>query len=470
MTVNPWRALIVLCVANFLVVLDTSIVNTAAPDIMVSLGAGIDQVLWVLNGYLLAFAALLIVFGRLGDLVGPRTLFVGGMAVFTTASILCGLSTAVGPLVAARVGQGVGAAMLVPQALVLIAGIFPAARRGMAFGMFTAVAGVAAVSGPTLGGLMVTDWGWESIFFLNAPVGVLGIVFTLRFVPPLRRVPAAHPRFDVVGVLLASAGLTGVVYGLVEGDRHGWGTISGVIGIPLVFGVSALLIALFVLWERRTPAPLVPLDLFRDRQYSIAAVITLVLSFALYGFLLVFVLETQTVFGMSPLMSGVTALPWTLVLSALAPVAGRLTDRIGGRIPLVVGLGAYTAGLLWMTRVPGTFALPLVVIGIGQGLTFAPATTEALRRIPPHRTGAASGVLNTARQVGAALGAAVTGAVLQGSGEPVPAASRTALTVVAGVVLAGGALALFMRPRKASGVPPGWPPDRAVAPDVPGTA
>ncbi|GAB3885117.1 hypothetical protein GCM10029964_047280 [Kibdelosporangium lantanae] len=193
MKVNPWRALVVLCVANFLVVLDTSIVNTAAPDIMASLGAGIDQILWVLNGYLLAFAALLIVFGRLGDIVGPRNLFVSGLAVFTAASILCGLSTRVGPLVAARVGQGLGAAMLVPQALVLIAGIFPPARRGMAFGMFTAVAGVAAVSGPTLGGLMVTDWGWQSIFFLNAPFGLLGIVFAFRFVPPSAVSPPRNP-------------------------------------------------------------------------------------------------------------------------------------------------------------------------------------------------------------------------------------------------------------------------------------
>ncbi|GAB3885113.1 hypothetical protein GCM10029964_047270 [Kibdelosporangium lantanae] len=250
-----------------------------------------------------------------------------------------------------------------------------------------------------------------------------------------------------MGVLLASVGLTGVVYGLIEGGRHHWGAISGLFSIPLVFAASALLILLFVLWERRAPEPLVPLDLFRDRQYSIATVITLVLSFALYGFLLVFVLDTQTVLGMSPLMSGVSALPWTLVLSALAPVAGRLTDRIGGRVLLVAGLGAYTAGVLVMAYVPGTLVLPLVVIGIGQGLTFAPATTEALRRIPPHRTGAASGVLNTARQVGAALGAAVTGAVLQGQiadGHSVLDATRPTLTVVAGVVFAGGVLALFM--------------------------
>lgn len=460
MKINPWRALIVLCIANFLVVLDTSIVNTAAPGIMASLGAGIDQILWILNGYLLAFAALLIVFGRLGDLVGPRTLFVTGLGVFTVASILCGLSGSVGPLVAARVAQGVGAAMLVPQALVLIAAIFPPTRRGVAFGLFTAVAGVAAVSGPTLGGLMVTDWGWQSIFYLNAPVGVVGVVFALRLVPAVRlpgdvRASGSRwQRFDLVGVLLASVGLTGVVYGLIEGERHHWGSVSGAFGIPLVFGVSAVLIVLFVLWERRTPEPLVPWDLFRHRDYTIATVITLVLSFALYGFLLVFVLETQTVLGMSPLMSGVSALPWTLVLSALAPVAGRLADRVGGRILLVAGLAAYTLGILGIAFIPtesataATLLLPLVVVGVGQGMTFAPATTEAMRNVTPDRTGAASGVLNTARQVGAALGAAVTGALLQGqiaTGTKVMAATRPTLTVVAGVVFVGGVLALFMR-------------------------
>src|SRR5262245_2753798 len=163
--IRPWRALLVLCIANFLVLLDTTIVNTAAPDIMGSLDVGISEILWVLNGYLLAFASLLIVFGRLGDMVGPRTLFVLGLGVFTIASVQCGLSETAGQLIAARVLQGIGAAMLSPQAIVLISAIFPAHRRGAAFGIFTAVAGIAAVSGPTLGGLLVTELGWQSVFY-----------------------------------------------------------------------------------------------------------------------------------------------------------------------------------------------------------------------------------------------------------------------------------------------------------------
>ncbi|PSL53387.1 EmrB/QacA subfamily drug resistance transporter [Saccharothrix carnea] len=414
---RPWRALAVLCLANFLILLDTTIVNTAAPDIMSGIDAGIDEVLWVLNGYLLAFASLLIVFGRVGDMVGPRAVFVAGLAVFTVASVLCGLAASPGLLIGARVLQGIGAAALTPQALTLISGIFPAERRGAAFGIFTAVAGVAAVSGPTVGGLVVTSFGWQAVFLLNIPFGVLGVVLALKFVPDLR---AGRPhRFDAVGVVLATGALLALVYALVEGQRHDWGVITGVVSIPAVLVLSAVLAVAFVLWERRQREPLVPLDLFRDRNYSIATGITLISSFAVYGLLLVFVIETQTLLGMSPLMSGVTALPWTIALSAVAPVGGRLADRIGGRIPLTAGMALYAAGVLGVafvpdaTSTPATFVVPMLLVGFGMGLALAPATTEAMRGIPPERVGIASGVLNTARQTGAALGAAVVGAVLQ---------------------------------------------------------
>jgi EmrB/QacA subfamily drug resistance transporter len=415
--VNPWSALVVLCVANFLILLDTTIVNVALPDIQRTLDAGIDEALWVLNGYLLAFATLLIVFGRIGDLVGPRTVFVVGLEVFTVASALCALSNTAEQLVAARVLQGLGAAALLPQAIVLITAIFPPERRGAAFGIFTAVAGIAAVSGPTLGGLLITELGWQSIFYLNIPMGAAGILLASRFVPDLR--PGRRHRFDVVGVLLATAGLVGLTYALVEGQRHDWGTMAGPVTVPMIVAASVLLLVAFVLWERRQPEPLLPMDLFRDRNFTLATLITLITSFALFGVLLVFVLESQTVLGMSPLWSGVVALPWTLTLSALAPVAGRLTDRIGGRILLVAGLAAYVLGALGLGYLPttgagaATFALPLVGIGVGIGLTIAPTTTEAMRGIPPEQAGAASGVLNTSRQVGAVLGAAVVGAVLQ---------------------------------------------------------
>lgn len=414
---SQWRALVVLCVANFLILLDTTIVNTAAPEIMRTLDTGIDAVLWVLNGYLLAFASLLIIFGRLGDVIGPRTVFAGGLAVFTTASMLCAVSHTSGQLIAARVGQGLGAAALVPQALVLIAAIFPAERRGVAFGMFTAVAGVASVSGPTLGGFLITESGWQSIFYLNLPIGLAALIMTFRLVPDLR--PGRTHSLDAVGVLTATGGLFGIVYGLIEGEGHHWGKIAGPVTIPRILVASVMLLVGFLLWERRRREPLIPLELFRNRNFALATVITLITSFSLYGLLLVFVIETQTLLGMSPLMSGVTGLPLTLALSAVAPAAGRLSDRIGGRILLIVGLVLYALGVLGVAYLPTIssrsviFILPMLVIGIGMGLTYAPATTEAMRGIEPQRSGAASGVLNTARQVGAAFGAAVIGAVLQ---------------------------------------------------------
>src|SRR5262249_30140854 len=323
------------------------------------------------------------VFGRVGDLHGPRTVFVAGLAVFTAASLLCALSRSPGQLVAARVLQGLGAAALLPQALVLIAAIFPPQRRGAAFGIFTAVAGIAAVSGPTVGGLLVTELGWQSIFLLNLPAGVLGIGLAYRFVPDLR--PGRRHRLDLAGVLLAPAGMLAVSYGLVEGQRHHWGRAFGPVTIPVVIAAGAALLAAFVLWERRRPEPLLPLELFRDRNFTLAALLSLITSFGLFGLLLVFVLETQTVLGMSPLRSGLAALPWTLTLSAVAPVAGRLTDRIGGRVLLLAGLAAFALGVLGLAVLPTTRATaatlsgPLVLVGIGMGLTIAPTTTEAMR-------------------------------------------------------------------------------------------
>ncbi|MCI4061225.1 DHA2 family efflux MFS transporter permease subunit [Micromonospora sp. R77] len=411
---NPWAALAVLCLGNFLILLDTSIVNTAAPQIMGDLDTGIDEILWVLNAYLLALASLLIVAGRLGDLLGPRRVFVAGLAGFAAASLLCGAARTPGELIAARAVQGTAAAALLPQALVLISAIFPPARRGAAFGIFTAVAGLAAVSGPTLGGLILTDFGWRWIFLVNLPIGVAGVVATLRLVPDLR---SARPAgFDPVGVLLATAGLVGVAYPLVEGERLRWGPVVGPVTVPMILAAGVVLLLAFVGWERRHPAPLVPTGLFADRTFTVAVVITMGTSFALYGFLLVFVIETQTLLGMSPLLAGVTALPWTVTLSAVAPVAGRLTDRLGGRRLLVVGLTAYAAGVFAVAAVPAadatpaTFVLPLVLVGIGMGAAIAPTTTEAMRAVRPALAGAASGVLNTARQVGGVLGAAVAGA------------------------------------------------------------
>jgi MFS family permease len=284
-------------------------------------------------------------------------------------------------------------------------------------------------------------------------------------------------RFDPVGVLLASAALSALAYGLVEGQRHGWGRVAGLVTIPGILAAAGALLVLFVLWERRQPEPLLPLALFRNRAFTVATLLALVSSFALFGLLLVYVLQTQVALGMSPLASGLTALPWTVTLSAVAPVAGRLADRTGGRVLLAGGLLLLAAGALGVAFVPtttataGTFVLPLVVVGAGIGLTVAPTTTEAMRAVAPAQAGAASGVLNTARQVGAVVGTAVTGAVLQNRltaalhREPARAAllaaSRPALAVVAAVVLLGVVLALLLPGRRPVALPAATQPAAA---------
>lgn len=449
MKAGPWRALLVLCLANYLVLLDTTIVNTAAPDLMADLGSGLDAVLWIINAYLITFAALLVLFGRLGDRAGPRRLFVGGLGLFVLTSALCALAPDVGWLVAARAGQGVGAALLVPQSLTLISIIFPPRRRGAAFGVFTAVGGVAAVSGPVLGGVLITEFGWRSVFLLNLPVGLAGAVMAVWCVPEVRN--RVRPRFDPVGAALITLGLVVLVYALVES------------GSPWLYAAAGLLAAAFLLWERRHPEPLVPLGLYRDRHYRVATVITLVLSFSLAGFLLAYVVYTQDTLGMNPLMSGVSALPWTVALSVVAPVAGRFADRIGGRALIGAGLVAFGAGIacFGIAGPAPASGWALVAIGVGQGLAIAPTTTEALRHIHADHAGAASGVLNTARQVGAAVGAAVSGVLLESFSH------KTALVVLAVPALAAALLTVFLS--ASDGGPRGTHRSRHRRPGNPGT-
>lgn len=414
---NPWLALLVLCLGNFTILLDSTIVNTAAPRIMSSIGASIDDMLWIINAYVLVFASLLILFGRVGDLIGARNAFVSGLLLFNIASVLCGLSQSPGQLIAARVLQGVGAAMLVPQAIVLISGIFPPERRGAAFGILTAVTGIAAISGPVAGGLLVTAFNWQWIFYLNLPIGLIGIVLTFLLVPDLRI--KRRQRFDAVGVLLASGGLVAITFALIDGQRYDWGTIAGPVSIPLVIILGLVLLVGFVLWERRHPDPLVPMSLLRKRNFGIASTINVTVSFALFGLLIAFILETQTLLGMSPMKSGLASLPMTLTMTALAPLAGRMSDRVGGRRLLMFGLTTFAIGMTLLAIVSSgtatvlTFTGPLIVCGLGLGFVFAPMVTEAMRDVTPEESSAASGIVNTARQLGSALGAAVIGAILQ---------------------------------------------------------
>jgi EmrB/QacA subfamily drug resistance transporter len=411
-----WRALFVLCLGSFAILLDMTIVNVAVPSMLDALHAGLDDVLWVLNAYLLAFAVLLITAGRLGDVFGQRTLFVTGLAVFTVASAACGLAPNSAALIGARVLQGVGAALLTPQALAIIMATFPAQRRGAALGILAGISGLASVSGPSLGGVIVTYVDWRWIFFINLPIGLVAIVLSFLWVPAVRT--GRRHRLDLVGVVLGTAGLLAILFGLIEGQRYEWGTVAGGVTIPEILGAGAVLIAAFLLWERVRPQALLPLGLFRSRNFAVWTALTAAPWFALSGFLLTITINNQTVLGMSAVQAGLTSLPMTIVLAAVAPLSGRLTDRVGGKYLVVAGLLLFATGIVlvglvdWTGATSLTFTAPLAVAGLGMGLVFAPLTTEALRDVAPAMAGAASGVLSTTRQLGSALGGAVVGAVL----------------------------------------------------------
>ncbi len=430
---DPWVVLIVMSLGFFMTLLDLTIVNIAIPDMISRLHASLDGVLWVINAYALVLAVLLITAGRLGDLWGQRRLFIIGVILFTLASAACGLSPTVGWLIAFRALQGVGAALLLPQTLAILTTVFPPQRRGAAFGIWGAVAGVATIAGPTLGGLLVSAFDWRYIFFINLPIGAAVIVMSIILIPDVK-VGARH-RLDVPGVLLATAGLLAICYGLVEGQKYSWGQIVSFISIPLVIAAGVVLIAIFLLVQARTQdkEPLVPFTLFHDRNFSLMNWVSGVLSVGMMGIFLPFTIYLQSALGFSALKAGLTMAPASIISMFVAPVAGRMTDKIGGKYILMSGLMLFAIGF-GLTAIIATtastwqdFIWTLSIAGVGMGCTFAPMTTVAMRNIEPRVAGAASGMINTVRQVGAVIGTAAVGALLQNrlaGALPVAAARR----------------------------------------------
>jgi EmrB/QacA subfamily drug resistance transporter len=410
--------LVVLTTGFFMILLDTTIVNVAIPAMSAGLNAPLDEILWVLNAYILVYAVLLITAGRLGDLYGQRTLFAIGLAVFTVASALCGISQTSGELIAARVLQGVGGALLTPQTLSILVSIFPPERRGAAFGVWGGVAGLATVAGPTLGGAIITYIDWRWIFFINVPIGIGALIATFAIIPDIR--PGRRQGWDLVGVVLATTGLFGIVFGLIEGQRYNWGEISNYgITIPEVLAAGVIIMVVFIVWEHFQTQPLIPLSLFEERNFAVANWIAAAISFGMLSLFLPITIYLQSVRGFSALQAGLTFAPMSLTSMVFAPFAGRLADRIGGKYILMAGISLFTVGFATVAFVAGpdstwlTFLGPAIVAGAGMGMTFAPMTTVAMRNIQPRLAGAASGVLNTTRQLGAAIGSAVVGALLQ---------------------------------------------------------
>ncbi len=411
---NPWAILVTLSLGFFMTLLDLTIVNIAIPNMISALGASLDEILWIVNAYVLVLAVLLITAGRLGDLRGQRTLFAIGVATFTVASFACGVAPNATLLIIFRAIQGLGAALLMPQTMALIIATFPAERRGTALGIWGAVAGLATVAGPTLGGLLVTWANWRWIFFVNIPVGVVVLVLTFVVIPDTRM--ERQHRLDIPGVALATAALFCLTFGLIEGQRFSWNA-----GIMSLFGASVILFVAFLLQQRsrQDREPLVPFVLFHDRNFAVINVIAFLVSIGILGFYLPLTIYLQSVLGFSALKAGLVLAPSSVIGMVLAPIAGRMSDRVGGKYILMAGLTcfgigatmiAFTSqvGTSWPALLPGT-----LVLGLGFGGIFAPMATETMRSVDPRMAGAASGVNNTIRQVGSVVGSAAVGAVLQ---------------------------------------------------------
>jgi EmrB/QacA subfamily drug resistance transporter len=411
---NPWAILITLSLGFFMTLLDLTIVNIAIPDMGQDLGASLDEILWVVNAYTLALAVLLITAGRLGDLRGKRNLFLAGVALFTLASLACGLARDPAQLIAFRAVQGLGAALLMPQTLSIIAEVFPADRRGAAMGVWGVVAGVSGALGPIIGGELITHLDWRWIFFVNLPLGVVVLGLAVAIIPGSRRT-VGH-RLDTLGVLLASGALFGLAFGLTEGQRYDWNA-----WIWSLFGAAALLFAAFLRHERGQQGddPLVPFSLFKDRNFTLINFVGVTVSFGVVGMFLPLTIYLQSVLGFSALKSGLVLLPLALGSFVTAGPAGVLADKIGGKFILMTGLLAWTAALVWIVAAADVgsswtaVAFPLFLAGLGAGCTFAPMATEVMRNVPARLSGAASGVNNALRQVGSVLAGAVVGAVLQ---------------------------------------------------------
>jgi EmrB/QacA subfamily drug resistance transporter len=442
----------------FMVVLDNLVVSTALPVIRVDLGASIQQLEWTVNAYTLTFAVLLLTGAALGDRFGRRLLFVIGLAIFTAASAGAALAPSADWLIAARAVQGIGGAIVTPLTLTILSEAVPRERRGLALGAWSGVAGLAVAAGPLVGGAVVEGMSWQWIFWLNVPIGLLLLPLAHR---QLRESKGPAGGLDLVGLGLVSGGLLGVVWGLVNGNADGW--TSGPIVAALVGG--ALLLAAFVAWESRAPRPMVPLRLFRDRAFSAANGASLLMYFGMFGSIFLLAQFLQTAQGHSPLGAGLRTLPWTAMPMVVAPIAGALSDRIGGRPLMASGLALQAIALGWLAlvsepSVPYTELVGAFVLGgIGMGLFFAPVANVVLSSVRRDEEGKASGVNNAIREVGGVFGVAVLASVFSSYGGYASPETFTdglvpAVWVGAGVLAVGALISLAIpRQRRAEEAP-----------------
>ncbi len=410
---RKWWTLGAMCFALFMLMLDNTVVNVALPSIQQDLDASISGLEWTVNGYTLSIAVLLVTGGRLGDIFGRRRMFLTGIVIFAVSSATAGLAPDATALVLSRVVQGVGAALMMPGTLSIIADAFPPQERGKAMGTWAGVSALALAIGPVVGGFLTEHVSWRAIFYLNIPVAILAVAATIFAVRESRDTTVGKD-VDYPGVAVLTVGLAALVLALVEGNSWGWGSAE----IFALFAIAAIALPAFVYVENRAKAPMVQFDLLSDRNFLGAVVVALVISFSMLGVFFFLALYMQDILGYSPLEAGIRFLPSTLMIVGVAPVAGRLADRFGPRWLIVGGLLIVSASLFsfsgiavdssYLDLLPG-----FMLLGIGIAMTMSPMTSAAMNAVPVQKAGSASGVLSMFRMVGGTLGIAVTGAIFQ---------------------------------------------------------
>jgi len=477
---NPWAALGALCIGFFMILLDTTIVSIAIPSMVKGLDTDLNAIVWVMSVYLLTYAVPMLFTSRLGDRFGPKRLYVAGLAVFTLASLWCGLAGTAEMLIAARAVQGLGAALMTPQTLAFITHLFPPSRRGPAMGLWGGVAGLATIAGPLLGGVLVDSLGWEWIFIVNVPLGAIGLVMAMVLVPDWQ--PRNSHSFDIPGIVLSVAGLSLVVFGLQNGQHYDWGTVAGPVNVVEVIGAGVLLLVAFVVWQRyNRREPLLPLRVFVNRNFSAGTVTAVTIGFLMTAMFLPLVIYIQEVLLLTPTQAGLVTAPMSLLSGIIAPFIGRLSDRVNPKYLVIFGIVALAAGLglialmaratsTWWVTLPG-----LLLCGLGTGSVFAPMSNVTMSSVEPRLAGTASGIFNTARQVGGVLGSAAVGVLLQArisagmatyrgdAPQALTSAARETMVLPIAVLLIGVVAAAMMRRPPARPAPAEADPAAATA-------
>ncbi len=456
---RKWLTLASVSFGLFMIMLDNTVVNVALPSIQRDLGADLSELEWIVTGYALTFASLMLVGGKVADAYGRRRIFVAGIVVFTLASLLCGLANSSEMLIGARVLQGAGAALMNPATLSIIAATVPPRERGTAIGIWAGTSALALAIGPLVGGLITEHLEWSWIFFVNIPIGILGIVASYLFIDESR--DETHASLDLPGLATSAIGLFALTYGLIEANTYGW-TSTRIIG---AFVLAVVALVSFVVIERRRREPMLPLELFRNGTYTGSNLVILLVALAMFGVFFFVSLYMQNILGYSAVQAGAAFLPMTILIILVAPIAGRTSDRIGSRGLMTAGMILVAGQLILFSRlgIDSTFwnLLPALMIGgVGMALTMTPSAAAATRSVPVDKAGVGSAVLNCARQIGGTMGIAVMGAIMASQAGGVRSVDafmdgfQTALLVAAGIAIAGAVVAFtLVRPHEGAGEP-----------------